>query len=430
MFFNKLLTRCIRLKRHAEKVDEKKKKKKTFLGGTDEHSSSLACLYNNNSDIRCHVAKNAMYSLTTLLLCLSIYQTYATQSTVLLDKPAQEVPLLVTSFQFQKGRTSSIWIDRLLGTRAVAFTKNDTLNRDTFQEHDLHDSMEKTKKYLFPVPPWHQCSMELLAFVLLDDVKGASFQRFSGSPLVGHARISLFHGGTIVPCTYRSLYDSWRPSPRANTAPNYQTVFVTCPVQNASTCRDVQKMLSINSAPSVVLELLQSDHIDHTLRAPFQIHSQSYKTARDTSENRPAAACLVLPYQSSNIQATQINQAMVVEWIHHHTSLGFRILIYDRQGSFQQALHNNSYSFLRSINTTQSSHVIYHPFTIRELLDPKRNGKTFDNNDMNQENNVNDHGDVVDEKNSFVQSEAMMDVTDDDKTLTLTHCRFEAKVCP
>ena len=194
--------------------------------------------------------------------------------------------------------------------------------------------------------------------------------------------------------------------------------------------------MNVRSSQSAVLELLKSDHIDHTLRASFQIHTPSHISTLDASETPPSrdpsaaatAACLVLPYQSSNMQATQINQAMVAEWIHHHTSLGFNILIYDRQGSFQQATKNNnsSYALLRSMNT-QSSNVIYHPYTIRELLDPLRNGKTFDNNDMNPENNANSQGNV-DEKNSLVQSEAMMDVTDDDKTLTLTHCRFEAKV--
>ena len=59
--------------------------------------------------------------------------------------------------------------------------------------------------------------------------------------------------------------------------------------------------------------------------------------------------------------------------------------------------------------------LVYHPYTIRGLLDPKRKGIRYDNTDAGF-----DYNDTDPKRGSF-------EAQGHDKVLTLTHCRFEAK---
>ena len=58
---------------------------------------------------------------------------------------------------------------------------------------------------------------------------------------------------------------------------------------------------------------------------------------------------------------------------------------------------------------------MYHPYTIRGLLDPNRKGIRYDNTDAGF-----DYNDTDPKRGSF-------EAQGHDKVLTLTHCRFEAK---
>jgi hypothetical protein len=95
---------------------------------------------------------------------------------------------------------------------------------------------------------------------------------------------------------------------------------------------------------------------------------------------------------------------MVAEFIRYHSLLGMHVIVYDRNGAYQSLLqHNNSY--VQSQN--MSLNYEYYNYTIKGLLD----------------RNFPDHVNPNDKYYDHI----MLGARDDDKTLTITHCRFEAR---
>ena len=141
---------------------------------------------------------------------------------------------------------------------------------------------------------------------------------------------------------------------------------------------------------------------------------------------------------------------MLLEWIRYHAQLGFKLLIYDRDGANEEHIYHSYYGAAQRIripkegklgtlhfsypliiscyyplSTPHSALVsdsppppplsVYHPYTIRGLLDPNRKGIRYDNTDAGF-----DYNDTDPKRGSF-------EAQGHDKVLTLTHCRFEAK---
>ena len=393
-------------------------------------------------------------------------------STVILDNhhhhharaTINNTTLFVSSFLFHRRPVPSAWVDRLFCALRVSFSRNETLASPVL-EHHVHEAMARTSAVhdgdtcLLPdYAQWPACSAELLAFVSLDDTHGAAFRRFAGVQ-AGGGRLSVTTRDG-VDCWYRSLYDSWRPAPRPATAPHYQAVFVTCPVPTEAACRRLQAVATGVGNPAALLDLVTPTR---TLRAPFHLRSTSTPPPTPTAPpgtaltdhlRRPAVACLVLPYSSSDaVKAATVNRALVAEWVAHHSALGFHVLVYDRRGASKHALYNASgpvggYLRARGLFTADDAAVTYHGYTVKGVAEGDRHqarragALAFDNNEMDGgvggggNGGGGGGGDGGGGGHSgggggggrrVGAAEAAMDATDDDKSLTLTHCRFEAK---
>ena len=57
----------------------------------------------------------------------------------------------------------------------------------------------------------------------------------------------------------------------------------------------------------------------------------------------PLAACLVIPYTSTDTQKSTANGAMLLEWLRYHAQLGFKIIVYDRDGANEKHIYESVY---------------------------------------------------------------------------------------
>jgi hypothetical protein len=142
---------------------------------------------------------------------------------------------------------------------------------------------------------------------------------------------------------------------------------------------------------------LKMDMHNTTWRARFPL-SIKKEPAKPT-------ACLVLPYMTSIPEKADVNGAMLYEWVRYHSMMGFKIIIYDRNGANREYIFNSTYG---AANNQQgmnwTSNVVYLRHTVFGLLDKAHLEAHYDNAGKV-------HGGCI---------------LDDDKTATLTHCRFEA----
>ena len=118
-------------------------------------------------------------------------------------------------------------------------------------------------------------------------------------------------------------------------------------------------------------------------------------------------ACLAITYETSNERKREVNGAMVFEWVRYYATLGFNVMLYDKNGEHQSSIFTDAYGLSQNQqgNRDWLKRVDYHPYTIFGLLTGEKSNLKYDNTNVN-------HQDMI--------------FLDDDKTATLTHCRFEA----
>ena len=129
-----------------------------------------------------------------------------------------------------------------------------------------------------------------------------------------------------------------------------------------------------------------------------------------------SAVCLSIPYTSTDNVKAGGNGAMLLEWIRYYALLGFKVLVYDRDGANKHHVYGSKYGESQKIRIPPGR-LVYHPYTIRGLLDPSRDGLKYDNTEGYIANNLEEEN----KRRSRYESQGH------DKVQTLTHCRFEAK---
>jgi hypothetical protein len=120
----------------------------------------------------------------------------------------------------------------------------------------------------------------------------------------------------------------------------------------------------------------------------------------------PLAVCLSIPYTSSVPDKIIANSALLAEFIRYYTMLGFKVFVYDRDGKNKDHLMSNNNLYMKARNITLD--FVYYNYTIGGLLDEGSSGLQYDN-DLEKLKPI------------------LKEIQARDKTLTSTHCRFEAK---
>lgn len=125
-----------------------------------------------------------------------------------------------------------------------------------------------------------------------------------------------------------------------------------------------------------------------------------------------------MPYTSTDTEKEIANRALLSTWIQYYLRLGYKLFIYDRDGSNRDVISSipmDTHEFGKTSNL--SFNIIYHAFTIRGLLVPEFNEK-YDNTEQ-QVTNIS--------LAEVISRRARFESQGHDKVHTLTHCRFEAK---
>ena len=261
----------------------------------------------------------------------------------------------------------------------------------------------------FQLPPYAQnssCSIELLGFV---SVELPPFQRDQihnqkEKLIIGEAPLRIEKSSVPWSCFFRPTFDSLRP-PVLVAIP----IVFFCPVPENVDCNQLREM---DTSHKLVAKLTMTTH-NTTYEATFETkavvkHSQGAlgeeKKKDRISLPRPTA-CLAIPYETSHERKREVNGAMVFEWVRYYATLGFNVMIYDKNGEHHRSIFSDAYGLSQNQqgNRDWLKRVDYHSYTIFGL---------FQENSKLKFDNTNDKLDIK--------------PLDDDKTATLTLCRFEA----
>jgi hypothetical protein len=289
----------------------------------------------------------------------------------------------------------SEWVESLFGASADYGTENVTYT----------DGTTATVPKGLTLPPSadvsnSECSFELLGFVKLNDSTPFS-SIYTIETVYGEAPMTIAQSSVSWTCYYRSMTESFR-------VPEYYwSIFFYCPAPDNAVCTGHHEMDS---------DLLLTGHLrmerhNTTWKSRFPYHNKT-ETEMVAKPVKPTA-CLAIPYKSSMPDKGVVNGAMLYEWVRYYSILGFKVYVYDRYGANRHFIYNSTYGNANNQQGTDwLSNIVYIKHTVFSLLDKTNPVPQFDNaifKDLsNEEQLLND-----------------VSYLDDDKTATLTHCRFE-----
>lgn len=358
--------------------------------------------------------------------------------------------LTITSVLYNPTSHVSDWVDKIFGSKAIINKKNDfgyDLGPQPLSDSEIIDRFSRFHRN-FALPHyalWPVCSLELLGFVLNSE-DGQFSPSIRYGAFVGNATVIIEDRQIDWNCFYRPVYENWREE-KNYSKPNYWGVMFFCPSPNSTQCSNLeQSILSISDVEdSYVHSLNESGIVSLTtpggdkwrtsfLSRPFISKEERYTTFdnNNTPHNyskphnisshvmvKPKimhAVCLSIPYTSTDTAKAAANGAILLEWIRYYSSIGFKVLVYDRDGANFHHIYNSSYGASQNIRIPRGR-LVYHPYTIRGLLDASRKGLTYDNTE----------GEISNDIEAENQRVGRFESQGHDKVQTLTHCRFEAK---
>jgi hypothetical protein len=345
--------------------------------------------------------------------------------------------------------------------------KNNENNKGQEDQTDPNPTRQVDKfRATFEMPAnavWSKCSYELLAFVR----RRPSY--LTTGHWVGEANVTFHGASSSPStparkrqwrCFYRLLENTYWP------AHGLVASFVYCPVRDDADERTVEsacgvreqldargdlsgrismdlpavsalattkdKVLTLRAGQVVPLVRLSADFVANPPRGTLEellehldsggegddqvtgpknqkVDAKGFKTFTERAPLLPLsssfAACLVVPYASSLEDKSQVNKALIYEWVRHYSLLGFLVMVYDRDGLHERAIFHSRYGRSQG-DEGQLRNIVYYPYTVLGLFDGSTKGIRYDSAEQ---------GGMY-----------RMKVTDADKIATLTHARFEA----
>ena len=380
--------------------------------------------------------------------------------------------LTLTSIIYNPTSHLSGWVDKIFGSKSIFHIKvssSDILDEtDLSAEEIIYRSEHFKSRFSLPhYAIWPSCSFELLGFVKVNE-SGYFNSKIRREVFVGDASLQIKRKSVLWKCFYRVVFENWRKDTK-NSEPNFWSVLIYCPAPNIQACRQLNRKLSDediqnNGSPSLKSEdgiiAMQVPFKKNIIwkayfsSKPFTIDDGQREDVRDNSlgmhlspsrkndldsHNKnlrsipkevsqsgfhwkgeknilSSAVCLSIPYTSTDIEKATANGAILLEWIRYYAVLGFKVLIYDRDGANSHHIFGSKYGESQKIRIPKGR-LVYHPYTIRGILDPSSKGLHYDNTETILQNE--DGEDNL--RLGRYESQGH------DKVQTLTHCRFEAK---
>lgn len=361
--------------------------------------------------------------------------------------------LTVSSMLYNPTSHVSTWVDNIFGSKAIFYnTKgkiDDAWDKKALSKVELFNRTARFRK-VFVLPDYALepvCSIEVLGFVKISE-EGPFYPNLRNQLYVGDASIVIKKRSIDWKCFYRPVTENWRMETKLS-LPNFWAVLMFCPAPNAKSCVKLNENISKGNTErkgfiktnkidsdfdkgNIILKTPTRDnfrwraafefsffrskeHLQNNIKntSVASIHSSSEDSSSSpkikSSKVQDAAVCLSIPYTSTDTEKSSANGAMLLEWIRYYTTLGFKVLIYDRDGANEKYIFKSKYGKAQKIIIPKGS-LLYHPYTIRGLLDPAKEGAKYDNN----------------ESLNTKERQGRYESQGHDKVQTLTHCRFEA----
>ena len=318
--------------------------------------------------------------------------------------------LTITSINFNSGNNYSPWVDRVFGSKAF-------VRRPAFDDKPhLFFEFFKSNFTIQEESFWPTCSVELLGYGKHDVDEPLTNSIRDSHPATGYGTFQFGTNNDKWKCYYRALHDSWRFQ-NFHTAPNFWAIFFYChPPWKREITEKYQSCESFSEYSSDTNKYVKY-HIEMNLKTITwkntfygNIHMGDHIKYSISKKRKkpPVAICLVIPYAMDTSIERDVNGAFFIEFLRYYTLLGMKIFIFDRDGAHQQYLYPTTHPYMKKQNITYiNSNIVYNNFTIRQYLDEgllKNTSKTHQ-----------------------WYERIISDSTDDDKTNTLTYCRYEAK---
>lgn len=252
-----------------------------------------------------------------------------------------------------------------------------------------------------------ECSFELLGFVPLD--RTPPFEKWNrDSLIIGNATMRISGTSSTWNCFYRPMYELWRMNK------SYWQIFFYCPAHNNSMCTNNDEMKSGQKLNGEMIFQARNNTWKSTISLKSKLRSKAkkYLAVQETIFEQPAA-CLAIPYESSDRAKVVTNGAIVFEWVRYYALMGFKVYVYDKGGLNRKHIFNSKYGNLqKQQDLAWISQVVYRPYTVFGKLETWRSKLTFDSTNLANSSNK--------------EAARIVEYLDNDKTATLTLCRFEA----
>ena len=243
--------------------------------------------------------------------------------------------LSIISFQFAK--TNPQWYSGIFGKNRVWFNVS-VSNRFSKLELSRNEILKKNLTSMdevgYVTNDWHKsssCSIQLLGVVRLEYDRPFRYDsRFEG-PGIGKASISWREDVKNVTwiCQYRALYENWREE-KFRKRPSFWPIIFYCSSPVTAAACTVLKVNHSNVDSNASVCISVSANLSHSVwKSNFSVQLiavQNSSTAEPSNTTKaPMVVCGVISYTAYNESKARANGAMMMEWIHHYSSLGFKV---------------------------------------------------------------------------------------------------------
>lgn len=371
-----------------------------------------------------------------------IKNNHARKQSVHLQKIEKGTNFTITSISIvdnqKKSIKSSKWLDHIFGNFSVNYLHEESIFDDEGNYNDISGLQSVINVFTYFQDKHPLCQLEMLGFTKLGIAAPFLSSYRNIKPAAGNAHIMMprEYNSDRIPCIYRAMYENWRNTEHIfGNSPHFWSTVYYCPIFDAALCRNLVHRPSHKKAKNnAVIKMAVSMKLSRVtwttnLTSLLNSNPKSIKKSKlakpqnNTDNNTSSSSigiCLVIPYTSSDINKVKINGAILTDWIRYYLKLGIKIFIYDGGGD------NYNYVYSKRLEVSSFSqyflekNLFYYNYTIKRLLNKSLNSSNLKYD--NSEKLLN----FTSERLKMAHQQRFL-AQGDDKVLTLTHCRFEAR---
>jgi hypothetical protein len=368
--------------------------------------------------------------------------------------------LRITAFKYTRKEkegayaTSSEFVTRIFGSEALYYDRDhsEAIKKEKITNAETKEAQSRFQKMFFlsskeESPPCYVTMLGQAFLVRNDEIDYKKNMIKSNAIGVSNMLVT----GLKLNCYYRDMH-------KLSDYQDMKMIYYYCPVLDAKECLELEGKAKNNSVAVRLLMPVIALKSKQTL-ININFYAKSFWEGRSLEENPQLAVATIMPYRSSVPGKAAIQGAILFEWARYHLALGFKVVIYDRDGAHKQDLfkeYDRKYSGGSKSGKSHSriilnwDNLIYHDFTILEMIDVTTNVVSFDNTEHADENRriliiqpdkkttiVEDLEFIKDDTRkkttkgrevfhySALPQQEKTHLTDLDKILTLSHCRME-----